>query len=240
LLSIVIIMPTPLLPLALLIAAMTVPTLAAVLYFVVFAGSPLAAVLYTATKLLMLALPLATWWRWRLPPAPHRQHGWRQVGEGLVLGALMAGAILLLTAVGPFATVYTESIPRITTKIAEIGLTTPLIYLAATLVISLLHSAYEEWYWRGCVFGHLARRTTPLAAHLVAGLAFAGHHIVIAGVYAGPAMGVVLGLVVGAAGVCWSLLYRRHGTLLGAWLAHAACDVALMYLGWQAMHRSGA
>jgi membrane protease YdiL (CAAX protease family) len=233
-------MPPPLLPIALLIAAMTVPTVAAVFYFVVFAGSPVAAWLYSATKVLMLLLPLATWWRWRLPPSPPQRDRWRQAGEGLGLGAAMASAILLLTSVGPFAAVYEESVPRIAAKIAEIGLTTPVVYLLATLAISLLHSAYEEWYWRGCVFGHLVRRTTPTAAHLLAGLAFAGHHVVVAGVYAGPLMGVVLGLVVGGAGLCWSLLYRRHGSLVGAWLAHAACDLALMYLGWQAMHRSAA
>ncbi len=59
-------------------------------------------------------------------------------------------------------------------------------------------------------------------------------------VYAGPVAGVTLGLVVGAAGVVWSLLYQRHGSLLGAWITHACCDVAIMVLGWWALHPAAA
>lgn len=76
----------------------------------------------------------------------------------------------------------------------------------------------------------------PLFAHVLGGLAFAGHHIVVASVYAGPFAGLFLGLFVGVAGMAWSLLHRRHGSLLGAWIAHACCDFAIMFLGWRAMH----
>ena len=86
----------------------------------------------------------------------------------------------------------------------------------------------------------LYQRLSPTAAHLLGGLAFAGHHIVVLWVYAGPLAGVLLGLVVGGAGVCWSLLRQRHGSLVGAWIAHACCDVAIFILGWWALHPAAA
>ena len=96
--------------------------------------------------------------------------------------------------------------------------------------------------WLGCLGVALGLaldacdgRVPAAAAHLLAGLAFAGHHLVIAGVYAGWGAGVALGLLVGAAGVVWSVLARRHGGLAGAWIAHACCDAALLALGWRAI-----
>jgi membrane protease YdiL (CAAX protease family) len=224
------------LPLPLLIMSMTLPTGAALLYFVVWAGQPVAAWTYGLTKAVMLVLPLLAWRMWKPPAAAVAGARSRTVAEGLLLGLAMAAGIVLSTW-GPLAPLFAASTPRIAAKVGELGLAAPGAYLMATVAISLAHSAFEECYWRWCVFGHLSARLPLPMSHLLAGLAFAGHHVVVAGVYAGPAAGVALGLVVGAAGTCWSMLYRRHGSVLGAWIAHACCDLALMWLGWQALQQ---
>lgn len=220
--------------------ALVLPTIAAVVYFVLAAGHWSAALIYGGTKVGMVVWPLFCGWRWGWPPALTRTQSWTRISaEGVLLGVLMGGAILA-AAFGPLAWLLTLAAPRITEKINEFNLTTPAAYLSAALLISLVHSAFEEWYWRWFAVGQLHQRLRPLSAHLLGGLAFAGHHIVVLWVYAGPLAGITLGLVVGGAGICWSLLQRRHGSLLGAWIAHACCDVAIMMLGWQALHPGAA
>lgn len=227
-------------PTSALLPALVLPTLAALVYFVLAAGHWSAALIYGATKVAMVAWPLFCGWRWAWPPTLERRRPWgRIVGEGLALGVLMGGAILL-AALGPLAWLLDLAAPRITEKVNEFSLHTVPAYLAAAVVVSLLHSAFEEWYWRWFAVGHLRQRLPPLPAHLIGGLAFAGHHIVVLWVYAGPLAGILLGLVVGGAGVCWSLLRERHGSLVGAWLAHVCCDVAIFILGWWALHPGAA
>lgn len=223
-------------PTAALVPALVVPTFAALVYFVIAAGHWSAALIYGATKIAMLVWPLVVTVRWGRPEQPSARYSWaRSAGEGLLLGLLMGGAIIA-AALGPLAGVLETATPHITAKIAEFHLTSTAAYLTMAVAISLVHSTFEEWYWRWFAVGHLHARLSPVAAHLLGGLAFAGHHIVVLWVYTGPLAGIALGLVVGGAGVCWSVLYRRHGTLLGAWVAHTCCDIAIMILGWWALH----
>lgn len=223
-----------------LITAMTLPTIAAWFYFIVCAGHPAAAWVYGSTKIAMAVIPLFVWWRYGLDKLQRSNSASlslaRIVSEGVMTGLLMAAGIITL-ALGPMATLIAEATPRIAGKVNEFGIGSASTYVLATVVISILHSAFEEYYWRWYVFRALAARLPISVAHLLAGLAFAGHHIIVAGVYAGVAVGVVLGLVVGAAGIAWSLLFRRHGSLIGCWIAHACCDLALMWIGWRALHQ---
>lgn len=221
-------------------SALVLPTGAALVYFVIAAGHWSAAMIYGGTKVAMVVGPLLCGWRWGWPPTLTPMRSWARIsGEGLLLGALMGGAIIL-AACGPLAWLLALAAPRITDKINEFHLATPAAFVTAALVISLLHSAFEEWYWRWFVVGQLHQRLRPLNAHLLGGLAFAGHHVVVLWVYAGPLAGIVLGLLVGGAGIAWSLLRQRHGSLLGAWLAHAACDAAIMFLGWRVLYPGAA
>jgi hypothetical protein len=223
-------------PAAALVPALVLPTFAALMYFVIAAGHWSAALIYGGTKVAMVVWPFVVGWRWDWPPPLTRQQPWSRIAaEGLLLGLLMGGAIIV-AALGPLAWLLDVAAPRIAEKVAEFNLSTPTAYVTMALVISVVHSAFEEWYWRWFAVGHLHQRVRPTMAHLLGGLAFAGHHVVVLWVYAGPVAGILLGLVVGGAGMCWSLLHRRHGSLLGAWIAHACCDVAIMLLGWWALH----
>ncbi len=223
-------------PLSALLPALLLPTAAALLYFVLAAGHWSAALIYAATKVAMVAWPLICGWRWSWPATPPRTlPWWRITTEGLVLGIVMGGAIII-AALGPLAWLLALATPNIQAKVTEFSLHTTTAFISAALVVSLLHSAFEEWYWRWFAVGHLHQRLRPATAHLLGGLAFAGHHVVVLWVYAGPLAGILLGLVVGGAGMCWSLLHRRHGSLLGAWIAHAVCDAAIFVLGWWALH----
>lgn len=222
-------------PILLIILAATLPSAAALAYFVVWAGHPLAAVIYGGTKLAMIGLLVGLWRTGRLPAIPRMDAQPRSAPrEGLLAGAVMA-ALIVAASLGPLAGLWQDATPRIAAKVAEFHMDRPAIYLLGALAISVIHSLLEELYWRRLVFGGLLDRMPTTTAHLLAGLAFAGHHIVIAGVYAGWSAGVALGLLVGAAGVAWSVLARRHGGLIPAWIAHACCDAALLALGWHTL-----
>lgn len=219
----------------LIVLAATLPSAAALGYFVIWAGHPIAAVIYGGTKLAMVGLLVGLWRAGRLPAIPRMDTLPRSaLREGLIAGAVMA-TLIVAASLGPLAGLWQDSTPRIAAKVAEFHLDSPIAYLLGALAISALHSLLEELYWRRLVFGGLLGRMPTNAAHLLAGLAFAGHHIVIAGVYAGWGAGVPLGLLVGAAGVAWSVLARRHGGLIPAWIAHACCDAALLALGWRTL-----
>ena len=223
-------------PILLIACAAILPTAAALAYFVIWAGHPVAAVIYGGTKLAMIGALVCLWWSNRLPAIPRMDTAPRSaLREGLIAGVVMA-ALIVTVSLGPLAGLWHDATPQIAAKVAEFHLDSPATYLLGALAISVLHSLLEELYWRRMVFGGLLGRVPTVAAHLLAGLAFAGHHIVIAGVYAGWSAGVALGLLVGAAGVAWSVLARRHGGLISAWIAHGCCDAALLALGWHAIH----
>lgn len=223
-------------PRAILILALLLPALASIGYFITLAGHPLAPLVYGTTKAVMVAIPLLIWWRYGSPPQPRRRgFAWpRQALEGTAIGVVMA-AVILVMAYGPLAHLIPQASPHIAAKIHAFSISKPIPYLFAAMVISIVHSAFEEWYWRWFGYGWLRSLMPAWAAHLIAGLAFSLHHMVVTGFYFGWAWGILFGLVVGGASIIWSLLYERQGNLVGAWIAHMCCDVAVMWVGWMAV-----
>jgi membrane protease YdiL (CAAX protease family) len=222
-------------PWPLLLPALVLPFMGTYLYFIALAGHPAAPLVYGALKVVMAFYPLAViaFWGRAQPLAVAGSR--RAAGvTGLGAGLLMAGGLAAM-AYGPLAGLRAAAAPHIAAKIAEFHCTGLIPYLALSLALSLVHSAFEEYYWRWFVFGRLRERLPVTAAHALAGVGFALHHIVVAAVYVGWGWGLVLGALVGVAGTCWSLLYQRSGRLVGAWLAHACCDAVLMLIGWQAL-----
>jgi Type II CAAX prenyl endopeptidase Rce1-like len=215
------------------------PTVAAVVYFILAAGHWAAALLYTLAKCAMFVGPWLMQRTMGKPWPGEARAPWRtMVMEGVVLGVVMGG-IILYAGMGPLHGVLLQAAPAITTKLQDFQLTTPLNFMLAAIFISACHSGFEEWYWRHHMIGALLQKKgkkLPLwSAIALGGLAFSGHHIVVLWFYTGPVAGVLLGLVVGGAGVVWSCLRQRHASVMGAWIAHALCDVAIMYLGWYAL-----
>lgn len=215
--------------------AMTFPTLAVWLYFGVLVGA--ARLVYAACKVVQFALP-ATWalaaerpsaiprWRW---PAP------RDLAAGLVTGLLFAAVVLAAARWLEGSAVLAEAPRLIREKLAALAIETAGGFVAIAVFYSLVHSLFEEWYWRWFVYGRLRRRLPEGAAVALAAAAFASHHVVLLSFLLGgfgPAVWV-FGLAVAAGGAAWSLLYRWSGALWGAWLSHALVDAALMWVGFR-------
>lgn len=206
---------------------------------IIMPGTWIGNALYVSMKVILVVWPVvATRWILREPlalglrpttqDASPRSRWLSSIGHGLGLGllilALMGG--LMLTPLGDAVRAGAD---RIRERVEGMGVIDHFLWFA--LFLSVVHSLIEEVYWRRFVFGNL-RRLIPLWwAHALAGLAFSAHHVVVLSQFFSPGMAFFLGFCVGVGGVLWSLLYERHGGLLGAWISHMVVDFGIMAIG---------
>jgi len=217
--------------------AMVLPLAASFAYFVVFPGTTFGHACYAGIKVFLLLWPvlaikavlreplMAREWN----PPRHRASLW----PGLAFGLVVVGAMIGLIEGTPLGSIVYDNGDRIATRVEDLGVADH--FLAFALFISFAHAALEEYYWRWFVFGQL-RRLVPLgAAHVLAALAFASHHVVILSQFFPLGWAFGLGGCVACGGLAWSWLYHRYGSLLGAWASHVVVDLGLMWVGWQVM-----
>ena len=223
---------------ALLVVAATFPTLAAWLYFVVWAHTPWMKVLYGGSKVVQGLLPLIGWWALGMERRPAWSRSAVAPVVGLLTGAVLGGSVLVAFA-GPLPAwlPLSEIAARIHDRLLDLGLATPWRYLLLALGLSIAHSLFEEYYWRWFLLGQLAARMPFAAALPIASLAFAAHHWIVVDSFLGGAHRLTatlpLTLLVAVAGACWGWLLRRYGSLLPPWISHLVVDAALMAEGWR-------
>jgi membrane protease YdiL (CAAX protease family) len=124
---------------------------------------------------------------------------------------------------------------RIFGKLREFGRATPAGFVQVALFICVVHSLFEEYYWRWFVFGGLKRHLPLGAAVAVSALGFTLHHVIILGVFFPGQfwwLALPLSLCVGIGGAFWAFLYHRSGSLYASWLSHALVDAAIMVVGF--------
>lgn len=161
-------------------------------------------------------------------------------------GLLLGGGFGLLVGVAMFALYFAwvRHIPAVADKtpqmiydrLRQFGRDTPLGYLHVAIVITLVHSLAEEYYWRWFVFGWSRRYLPVFAAIVLSSIGFMLHHIVILGVYFPGhfwTLAMPFSICVAVGGGVWAWLYERSGSLLAPWLSHALIDAAIMLLGYE-------
>jgi uncharacterized protein len=215
-----------------LLPAMLVPLLAALFYFVLFSEYYFARVIYGATKCFTVFWPLFAVWLILRRPFGKEFRCWskhfRALPAGFVSGLAMAGLMFAVMR-SPVGEVVVSSSGSIREKSVQLGLIEH--YWAFAVFLSVVHSLIEEYYWRWFVFGFLREAVSIPAAHLLAGVSFAAHHIVVATQFFPFFWGIVLGGLVGAGGIVWSVLYSRQKSLAGAWVSHIIADLGIMCIG---------
>lgn len=219
-----------------LIAAMTLPTVASLAYFVWLEGTAWVAPVYLGAKVLQFAGPVAALGI-LLAAATGPSRPGHSVALGLGTGIAGAAFTWLCYVVffrgGEMAATAAEAI---TVKLADFHLDTLSRYVVAALLISFLHSWLEEVYWRAFVYGRLCRLTSARWSLLIGAAGFAAHHVVVIAVYLGDASVIVLALMslpVFLGGALWCQLYRTTGNrLLAPWISHICLDLAIMAVGY--------
>ncbi len=192
---------------------------------------------YPAFKLLMVALPITVWWLSGLSLTEvYRVCGCRRTRmlAGLALGLLMAGAI-----VGAYYGLLRSRIDPtgILSKVRSLELLD--YYWVMALFISLAHSLFEEYYWRGFVLSQLGGRISgiwPLS--VTAGVVFGIHHtFALLSLFDWPIVALcVLGTM--AAGLVWSRMRLLGYSIWDCYISHVFADLAVMWIGYDLILRA--
>ncbi len=199
------------------------------LYFVVLSDTSSIQALYSATKLIMLLAPIVlVYLGLQLPRFELRS----KLGESIVLG-LATGLAISALVYGVFtifdATFFSFA-GNIREAVDEFGILK--YYVAVAIVFSIFHSLFEEYFWRWYVVGGLEKKMSlRKAIWLGAGL-FAMHHYIVLSQFFPIEITILFGTLVGVGGAIWSYIYKRTGSLLGAWVSHAIVDGALFTIGY--------
>lgn len=212
--------------------AMVVPFAASVFYFVLFSEYFFARVIYAGTKVFTLVWPVISVWLIFRTTLPKIQIALEKHRKAIPLGIILGIAIVLLMLglmQTPLGEVVTGSSENIRNKARELGILE--YYWSFALFLSLIHSLIEEYYWRWFVFGHLREVLHVFSAHLLAGISFAAHHVIIATQFFPIPWGIVLGGLAGAGGILWSVMYDKQQTLMGAWICHVIVDLGILAIG---------
>ena len=221
---------------SLVLPALIVPTVGSLFYFVLFPDGVIGQSAYTLTKVFILCYPFLCLRKVGADGIFQRGRDgqwpvWRAVvWMGLLSGVLIAsvGFILMKTPVGGM---IWEAAPRVMNRAEGLGFKDNFLFFA--IFVSVIHSGLEEFYWRWFVYGQLRSRMRRWVAHLLAAIAFGGHHLVVTLQFFPPGLAVILTACVIVGGVIWSLMYERQGTLVGCWISHLLVDVMLMVIGYQ-------
>ena len=211
---------------------MVLPCIASLFYFVFFSAAFFTQLLYAGTKLFTVLWPAFAAFLILKIPLPKKGLDWQRHFESLPLG-LISGIVIVA---GMFAVMQTPlgdiaraSADNIRQKLTGLGILEH--YWFFGLFLAVVHSLIEEYYWRWFVFGRLRSATPVLWAHILAGAAFASHHVVIASQFFGLGWGLFVGAGVAAGGIIWSLMYARQRTLAGPWASHIIVDLDIEAIG---------
>lgn len=166
---------------------------------------------------------------WRLPSL-----------RGLLEGAAFAGLVALAMFALYFGVLrdhplIVQTPERIFHKLQQFGCDTPMRFVILAGLISIVHSALEEYYWRWFLDRMMNRFFPIFWSILLTNLSFMLHHIVVLGVYLPGqfwTLAMPFSFAVAVGGIVWSWLYHRSGSLWGAWLSHALIDGAIMVIGY--------
>lgn len=115
------------------------------------------------------------------------------------------------------------------------GADSPAILFAIAMFYALLHSGFEEFYWRGFVFRGLNEHLGVALSVCISSLAFMSHHVLVLAKFFGygSMMTYLLALAVGLGGAIWAVIYHRCANLIPGWISHAVVDAAIFIIGYQ-------
>jgi uncharacterized protein len=221
---------------AALIFACVFPTVAAWLYFGLFAGRETLRIAYGAGKLIQFSFPAA--WAVLAQRRPIRWPKPRLAGTGIgLLFAIAASAGILALYFGWLRNtgLFDQTPHELTQRLQPMGVTTTTTFVILALFYSFIHSFLEEYYWRWFVYGQMRRFIPIPVAIWLSAAAFTAHHVVVLFLYFDNRfwpMLLIMSAGVAVGGAFWAWLYQRSGSLIAPWISHIILDIALMIIGY--------
>jgi membrane protease YdiL (CAAX protease family) len=227
------------------VAALGVPLLCALAYVVWVPHGNGGRSVWFATKIWILGYPLFFFGLIGLGGLTRREDrpatwpSWKVViltGALIGVGVALVGWLMVITPVGDIVKANSHNLVE---KARGLGFATKGRFLMVAAFITLFHSAMEEYYWRWFVYGHLRQMVGHWPGHLVAALAFTGHHLVLTSVLFPLPVALFLSFIACLGGLMWTLMYEWQGTVLGCWISHLVVDAFLMIVGYRLIMGAG-
>ncbi|NQV12077.1 CPBP family intramembrane metalloprotease [Candidatus Uhrbacteria bacterium] len=211
------------------LATIFLQLIGSVFYFLVLTDTGAIQLTYAASRTIMFAAPITlVLLGLSLPKfnisSEKRKSVLYGVGTGIAISTLILSVFYL------FNSTFTSFAGNIADKVSDFGILK--YYFLAAVGMSVVHSLFEEYFWRWYVVGGLELRMATNHAILLGGLFFAMHHYIILSQFFPIGLTLLFGTFVGVGGVIWSLIYKKTGSLLGAWISHAIVDGTLFYIGY--------
>ena len=168
------------------------------------------------------------------------KNNWRWPNSDSMWLGFLFGAVTFAVAVAAWHLWLKNTAPmqqaavEITNKVAGMGLSSPMSFIALGAFYTVCHSLMEEYYWRWFVFGMLRQRMAVPMAILVSSLGFMSHHVLVLAKFFGWAsIGAwFFSLCVAVGGAFWAWQYNKTGRLYPAWIGHALVDAAIFTIGY--------
>ena len=195
------------------------------------------AITYPAFKVLMIAAPIVAWlWARRSGREVRDLVGLKRPNFpiALAVGALMSAVILT----GYYFVLRPSLDPApILAKVRSLGVLKHYWVMAG--FISLWHSLFEEYFWRGFIIGELRGWISRgWVTCVVGGAVFGIHHIfALEALFDWPVVALAtLGTMV--AGAVWSYMRVRGYSIWDCYISHVLADLSIMWIGYDLIMRA--
>jgi len=218
------------LALALLVPA---PSLGVLCGMIWFPDAMLGKVLFSATKIWILALPVAWWWIFYKGRKTTATSHSEPFSKGII-ASIIAGVAILVLIVGAYAWLGDRLIDKefFVGKLRDVGLGDKRLYFGAMMYWILVNSLLEEFVWRWFVTERFAKLVRPVAAVVLSALCFTLHHTLAMSVYLSPFANAAASVGVFAGGVIFSWLFVRYKSIWPPYIAHVFADITIFGIGY--------
>lgn len=196
---------------------------------VVLPGSAVGQIVFGATKVWLLALPLL----WMMLIDRKRPQIPKLRKDGMAMGAV-TGIAIFFGILGSYWLVgrHWMDMSAMQARAFEIGLHSPAIYVGGAIYWCFINSLLEEYVWRWFVVTRCEALLPRVAAIIVSGVLFTIHHVVALQVYFDLTLTILTSLGVFIGGATWSWLYAKYRNIYAAWISHILADLAIFIIGY--------
>jgi membrane protease YdiL (CAAX protease family) len=194
----------------------------------VVAPGPVGHAIFLVAKIWLLVFPAA----WYLLVEKGRPSWSPPHRGGLATGALSGVVLALMIVVGAVLVGAPKmDVSLLESKVQEMGLGSPLPYLAGAAAWTLVNSLIEEYVYRWFVLRQCEALLAGPVAVAASAAVFTAHHIIAVGQYLDPLLAVVASGGVFGGGLVWAWLYRRYRSIWPGWISHVFADIAVFGTG---------
>lgn len=252
-------------PWILLLVGLVLPSAITWVYFIALAqqASGFQQIAYGIGKGSQFLLPMvAVWWwgEWKkgmLPVIPwgtDRQKSGDEGGDpkpvenigkewllAISLGCVVALAMVVLYAVLLPSGGMDQAKREGMLKLESLGIGSPVALLMLAAFYAILHSGFEEFYWRGFLFQGLRQYCSVPVAVVVSSLGFMAHHVLVLGKFFGydSLKTYFFSISIAVGGGAWAWIVSRTDSLVPSWISHGIIDAAIFLIALHLIFFSG-